>query len=261
MFILKKIISQSLSPVSLCLELLIIGLAFLLFTRKQKTGKVIISVSVTLFVVFSYTPIPGILLRSLEYRYPLLSVTTVSDTTGNDAVPSVKWIVVLGGGHTSDPNIPTASQLSRESLIRLIEAIRLYKKIPGSKLILSEGKVFDPIPGAETMSEVARAMGVNREDMILESESRDTVDEARLIKPIVGDDEFILVTSASHIPRSLGIFKKFGMYPIPAPVGHRTKYDHISPGSFFPDSGGFIKTESVLHEYMGIIWAKLRGHM
>lgn len=258
MFILKKIISQSLSPVSLCLELLILGLIFLLFTKKQRTGKIIVSAGVILFAVFSYTAISGILLRSLEYRYPPLNVTTAPDTTGNDAVAPVKWIVVLGGGHTSDPGIPTASQLSRESLIRLIEAIHLYKKIPGSKLILSEGKVFDPIPGAETMSEVAQVMGVNQEDIILESESRDTVDEARLIKPIVGSDTFILVTSASHIPRSLGIFKKLDMHPIPAPVGHRTKYGHMSPDTLFPDSESLRKIETALHEFIGIIWAKLR---
>lgn len=261
MFIIKKIISQLLYPVPLCLGILIIGLMLILFTRRQRAGKVIISAGVILFVIFSYTAIPNILLRSLEYRYPPLNVIAASDTTDNEILTSVKWIVVLGGGHTSDPDIPVASQLSRESLIRLIEAVHLYKKIQGSKLILSEGKVFDPVPGSETMAEVAMSMGVNQEDIILESESKDTVDEACLIKPIVGGDKFILVTSASHIPRSIGIFKKLGMHPIPAPVGHRTKGGCINPGTFFPNSGGFAKIESALHEYIGIIWLKLRGQI
>jgi len=258
MFILKKIIPLFISPVPLCLELLIAGLILLLFTRRQKTGKLIISIGVILFAIMSFTPIPDLLIKPLERKYPPLYVKT-SDTNLDD-ISSIKWIVVLGGGHVPDPNTPISSQISGATLVRLTEAIRLYKKIPGSKLILSEGKVFNPVAGAETMAKVARAVGINQEDLILESESMDTDDEARLIKPIVGEDKFILVTSAAHMPRSMALFKKKGMNPIPAPTDHCYKNIKTThPSDFFPNPGGLIKTETALHEYLGIIWSKLRG--
>lgn len=262
MFILKKLISQFFLPVPLCLELFIIGLVLLLFTRKQRAGKLIISIGVILFTFLSYETIPNILLKSLEYQYSSLMLTTPSDSTTDDIVPSVKWIVVLGGGNIPDPKIPVTSQLSEASMVRLIEAVRLHNRIPGSKLILSGGGVFRLVPEAETMSRVAKVIGVNQEDLILETDSKDTEDEARLIKPIVGNEGFILVTSAAHMPRSIALFKKLGMHPIPAPTNHLTyESQGISPGSFFPSSGGLRKVESALHEYLGLVWTKLRGQI
>ena len=219
----KKIIGQLFLPVPLCLEILIVGLLLLLFTRKQKAGKILLSIGVILFTLLSYPALSNTFLRRLEYQYPPLITTAASDFVPDEVVPQVRWIVVLGGGHISDPKIPVTSQLSGASLVRLIEAIRLHNQIPGSKLILSEGKVFDSVPGAETMAEAAKALGVKQEDLILESESKDTIDEARIIKSIVGNDKFILVTSASHMPRSMGMFKKLGMQPIPAPTGYIMK--------------------------------------
>jgi len=262
MFILKKIIGQLFLPVPLCLEMLIVGLLLLLFTRKQRTGKIILSVGVILFTLLSYPALSNTSLRRLEYQYPPLISTATSDFAPGAVVPQVRWIVVLGGGYTSDPKISITSQLSDPSLGRLIEAIRLHNQISGSKLILSEGKVFDPVPGTEIMAEVAKAVGVKQEDLILESESKDTIDEARLIKSIVGNDAFILVTSASHMPRSMGMFKKLGMHPIAAPTDYMVKKSQgISPSDFFPDSGSLRKAEGVIHEYLGIFWAKLRGQI
>ena len=262
MFVLKKIIAQLFFPGPLCLEILIAGLILLLFTRKQKAGKILLSIGVVLFTLLSYTALSNIFLKSLEHKYPPIDLTTASDITIGDDIPPVKWIVVLGGGHTSDPKIPVTSQLSDSSLVRLIEAIVLHKIIPGSKLILSEGKVFDSVPGAETMAGVAKAVGVKQEDLILESESKDTIDEARLIKSIVGNDKFILVTSAAHMPRSMGMFMKLGMHPIAAPTDYTVKESQgISPGDFFPSSGGLRRAEGVIYEYLGLIWAKLRGQI
>ena len=262
MFILKKFIGQLFFPVPLCLEILIAGLLLLLFTRKQKAGKIIISVGVILLTFLSYPALSNTFLRRLECQYPPFIPTVTSDFVPGEAVPQIRWIVVLGGGHISDPKIPITSQLAGASLVRLTEGIRLHNLMPGSKLVLSEGKVFDSVSGAETMAEVAKALGVKQEDLILESESKDTVDEARIIKSIVGNDKFILVTSASHMPRSMGMFKKLGMQPIPAPSGYIMKEKQgISPGDFFPSSDELRKAEGVIYEYLGLLLAKLRGQI
>ena len=174
----------------------------------------------------------------------------------------VKWVVVLGGGHTSDPQLPITNQLSDASTARLIEGIRLHNMLPESKIILSGGGLFDPVPNAKIMADVALSIGVDKEDLVLESVSKDTKDEAGLIQKIVGKDQFILVTSASHMPRSVSLFKKYGMHPIPAPTDFVVKkHQRVSPAMFFPSASDLYKTERAFHEYLGIAWAKLRGQI
>ena len=254
MFLLKKIISPLFLPVPLCLEILLTGLVLLWFTRRQKLGKIVVSMGVILLAILSYDAIPNGLLRPLEYKYPPL--------VHLKAIHDIKWIVVLGGGHISDPGIPCTGQLSDASMARLVEGIRLYRMLPGSKLILSGGSGFDPVPDAGIMADVARAIGVNKRDLILESLSRDTKDEARLIQKIIGRDRFVLVTSASHMPRAMALFEKRGMHPIPAPTEYLAKArQKISPAMFFPSADGLEKTERAFHEYLGLAWAKLRGQI
>jgi uncharacterized SAM-binding protein YcdF (DUF218 family) len=190
----------------------------------------------------------------LEYQYPaLLSLQNIQN---------VKWIVVLGGGHTSDPKLPITSQLSKASLIRLVEGIRIHNGLPKSKLILSGGSVFEKISNAQVLADVAIAIGVKKEDLILEDVSKDTEDEVRLIQQIVSQEQFILVTSASHMPRSMALFKKLGMHPIPAPTDYLVKEcQEMNPGKFFPRVENLDKAERAFYEYLGLAWAKLRGRL
>ena len=254
MFLLKKIVSPLFSPLPFCIEILLLGLIVLLFTRKQRTGKVVVSLGVVLLATLSYDAVPNALLRPLEHKYdPPRNIGEISDA---------KWVVVLGGGHISDSRVPVTSQISGTSLVRLVEGIRLHKMLPGSKLILSGGGGFDPVPNAKIMADVAMAIGVDRKDLILESVSRDTKDEARLIQKIVGGDRFVLVTSAFHMPRSVPLFEKLGMKPISAPTGHQVKErQRMSPGMFFPRTDNLRKAETAFHEYLGSIWAKIRGQI
>lgn len=254
MFLLKKIVAPLFYPLPFCIEILLLGLIVLWFTRKQKTGKVVVSLGIALLATLSYDAVPNALLRPLEYKY---------DSPRNlGEISDAKWVVVLGGGHISDSRVPITSQISGTSLVRLVEGIRLHKMLPGSKLILSGGGGFDPVPNAKIMADVAMAIGVDREDLILESVSRDTKDEARLIQKIVGSDRFVLVTSASHMPRSVPLFKKLGMRPVPAPTAHQVKERQaMSPGTFFPSTGNLRKAENAFHEYLGSAWAKIRGQV
>ena len=254
MFLLKKIVSPLFSPLPFCIEILLLGLIVLLFTRKQRTGKVVVSLGVALLATLSYDAVPNGLLRPLEYKYDSpRNIKEISDA---------QWVVVLGGGHISDSRVPITSQISRTSLIRLVEGIRLLRMLPGSKLILSGGGGFDPVPNAKIMADVAMAIGVDRRNLILESVSEDTKDEARLIQKIVGGDRFVLVTSASHMPRSVSLFEKLGMKPIPAPTAHQVKdRQAMDPGMFFPSPGNLRKAEMAFHEYLGSVWARIRGQV
>lgn len=254
MFLFKKIVAPLFFPLSIILEILIVGIFLLWFTRRQKTGKMVVFAGVLLLALFSYGSIADICLKSLEDKYPpLIKLQTFSD---------VKWVVVLGGGHNSDPKLPVTCQIGDSSLSRLLEGVRIHKKLPESKLILSGSGVYDPVSNAVVMAGVAEVMGIGDNRLVLEELSKDTKDQARLIHKIVDDERFILVTSASHMPRSMALFQKSGMKPIPAPADYLVKERHrISPCVFFPSADSLRKMERVFYEYLGLGWAWLRGQI
>ncbi len=256
MFLFKKIVGSFFLPFPLCLEILIVGLILLWFTRREKAGKIVVTVGAALLVLLGYGTFTDILLRPLEYRYPALLET--------QGLPEVRWVVVLGGGHRSDARIPATSQLMNPSLCRLVEGIRLHFSFPGSKLILSGGGLDDPVPEATVMAEAALTLRVGRQNLVLESKSRDTEEEALFIQKIVGKDPFVLVTSASHIPRAMALFQRLGMLPIPAPTDYKLRErqgEGITPGMFFPVLGELQSTQVAMYEYLGAAWAKVRGRI
>ncbi len=247
---------SSLLPVSLCLEVMLLGLVLIWLTRRRAAGRVIFSLGFIALALMGYGAFSDMLLRPLESEYPPLQRL--------DAASQVKWVVVLGGGAVADPKLPVTGQLSQSSLVRLVEGIRLQRMLPGSIMILSGGGYFDSKPSADIMAEVAKAMGVSEEQIVLERTSKDTADEARLIKEIVGEERFILVTSASHMRRSMALFERLGMRPIAAPTGHLVR-DKVggrtNPGSFFPSADGLQKAQTALYEYLGIGWSKILGQI
>ena len=110
------------------------------------------------------------------------------------------------------------------------------------------------------MHEVALQLGVPDEEIILERDSQDTKDQARLIQGIVGEEPFLLVTSASHMPRSMALFENVGLHPRPAPTGFMSKAGQgWSPSAYWPSSGDLRKTERAFYEIMGTLWGRLRG--
>ncbi|MCP4348536.1 MAG: envelope biogenesis factor ElyC [Desulfobacterales bacterium] len=257
MFLLKKFIAPFFYPMPLCVTLLLIGLILLWFTSKQKTGKILISAGTAALILLGYG-VFDFLLRPLEYQY----AQYVHENTLRDPGKTPAFVVVLAGGNTSDPDIPLTSQISSASLTRLTEGIRIFRELPGSKLVLSGGGAFDPVPEAKAMAKAALFLGVDQSRIITESDSNDTEDQAQVIKSIVGKKDFILVTSALHMPRSVALFKKQGMDPIPAPTEHQIKQaQKWSPGSLFPGPGGICNAERAFHEYLGLAWSKLRGRI
>jgi uncharacterized SAM-binding protein YcdF (DUF218 family) len=174
----------------------------------------------------------------------------------------LRFVVVLAGSSKANPDVSAARQLGASTLERLVEGIRIYRKFPGCKLLVSGGAVFSTTPAAALMREAAIEMGVPGEDIILENRSLDTHDEAVMIKPMVGDAPLALVTSASHMKRSLLLFRGQAMKPYPAPAGSVASGSAaLNPASFFPEASALQKSEMALHEYLGIAWAMITGRM
>ncbi|MBI1805587.1 MAG: YdcF family protein [Ignavibacteria bacterium] len=259
MFLLKKFIAMSLYPLSICVEIMIVGVILLWFTKKEKAGRLFVTLGLLLLMAVSYRWVPYKLLGSLESEYPALVVNHSRSASGVMGTEHAKWIVVLASGQNPNPNLPLTSQISAVSMVRLTEGIRLYREIPGSKLLLSGGNYFGPPADAEVMAKVAVSLGVNQQDIVLESKSEDTAEQAQFIYPIVKNDRFILVTSASHMPRAMALFRKQGMSPIPAPTDYMMKSPGLTPANFYPNVEALEQTKIAVYEYLGMAWAKVRG--
>ncbi|MEI7639259.1 MAG: ElyC/SanA/YdcF family protein [Syntrophus sp. (in: bacteria)] len=254
LFLLKKIVSPLFQPLSIVLVLLVSGLMLLWMTKKKNLGKIFLTLGTILLLMASHGFLVDQLVVSLENRYlPLLDVKNIHNSK------DIKWIVVLGGGSLPDPRLPLSSQLNPISLTRLLEGVRLHRQLPDSRLILSGGAVFQDAPEGETLAKTALLMGVSENNVVRENKSLDTADQAKLISSIVGRNRFVLVTSAIHMPRSMALFRKFGMDPIAAPTNYMVvKQSRFHPGMFFPDSGFLHKMEAAIHEYLGLIWMRIQ---
>ena len=259
MFLFKKLLAPFFFPLPLCLAFLGLGLMLLWCTRRQRAGRTLVTLGTLLLALFSFSPFPDFLLEPLERQYSQVNPADLLAGSQPDGAP-IKWIVALGGGVNSDPELSPITQLSYSSLVRLLEAIRLQRELPGSKLLVSGGGGYNKTTEAAVMARVALDLGVKREDLVLEAESWDTEDQARLIKPLVGKEKFILVTSASHLPRAAALFRKQGMNPICWPAGHLVERQTAwNPHALFPWSQNLSKAEAAFYEYLGLTWAKLRG--
>jgi uncharacterized SAM-binding protein YcdF (DUF218 family) len=253
MFLLKKLVAPFLMPVPFCLALVLAGLALLWFTRRQRAGKWLATAGALLLLLLGYGFVSGRALWSLERRHA--PVTDVSAAAGR-----VRWVVVIGAGSSADEGLPAVMRLSEGSLARLVEGVRLHRQLPGSRLLLSGGAVFGSDADSETMRALAVELGVDPASLDLDPVSPDTETQAEVVRTRLGAEEFYLVTSASHMPRALALFRKAGTNPIPAPTHFLTQSDSsLAPSDFFPTSGGLRRAEAATYEYLGLAWAKVRG--
>ena len=255
MFLFKKLVAPFLMPVPFGLALVLLGLLLLWFTRRQRAGKRLATLGALLLLLLGYGFVSDRLLGGLERRHA--PVTDVSAAAGR-----VRWVVVLGGGSSADEGLPAALRLSEASLARLVEGVRLQRQLPGSRLLVSGGAVFGSGADGETMRALAVELGVSPDALDLDAASPDTETQAEFVRGRLGTEEFYLVTSASHMPRALALFRKAGTNPLPAPTHFVMQANRsLSPSDFFPSSGGLRRAEVATYEYLGLAWAKVRGRI
>ncbi|RMH05979.1 MAG: hypothetical protein D6704_08390 [Nitrospirae bacterium] len=258
MYLFKKVVSRIFFPVPFGLALLWIGWVLLWMPHKRRVATIALTAGLGFLTMLSIYPFSHVLLEPLESQYPPLDQSVLTGFLQlNEANDKPPWIVVLSGGAVSAPMFPLTSQLSRATLVRLVEGIRLYLQVPGSRLLFSGNPIETSL-----MADLAIQLGVPKEAITVESRSRDTKDLARHVRAIVQDDRCILVTEASHMPRAMALFVKQGLAPIPAPTAHR-----ILPGvqdsvwAYFPNAASLQKAERAFYEYLGLMWGFMRGQL
>jgi len=241
--IVFKFFQMFLSPIVFLFILLIIGTVFF----KKKIGRILIIVSLIIFYLFSITPVADFIISPLENRYQ-----------SYDSQDKVENIVLLISG-VKRGNISLPSKLNSSSLYRALEAVKIYFKVDGEPKIIISGS--DPIsssqkPGEE-IAKFIQTLNVPSEDIILEQNSKNTYQAAVEVEKIIKQSSFILTTSAYHMPRSVYIFKKQGLSPIPAP-GDFLREDRYNLFDFFPSSVNLKKSSLGIYEYFGLLYYWLK---
>jgi uncharacterized SAM-binding protein YcdF (DUF218 family) len=185
------------------------------------------------------------LLAPLESQYPPLRADVQLQNIGA--------IVVLGSSYTPRDSIPVTGALDADGLVRVVEGLRLARRLPGARLVVSGGAPPGFAPGALGYAALAREFGVADASLVVLQSPLDTAAEARAVAALLNGAPFVLVTSAYHMPRAMQLMRRAGQHPIPAATGQRVGG---SPGRglhrWLPTSTGMRDTELALHEYLGL---------
>lgn len=181
-------------------------------------------------------PLENWLIRPLEDRFP--QVSQLPD--------QISGIIALGGGTE-----------------RLFELIALARRHPEARLVFSGGAgllfLRQRVKEADAARMFFERMGLDATPVILENESRNTYENAvlsyALVKPKTGEN-WVLITSAAHLPRAVGVFRKVGWSVIPYPV-HYVTGEKINISPRFDLIGGLITISIGTREWMGLLVYRL----
>lgn len=254
LFWIKKTVGGLIMPYSLVGLLLPLGLAAL-FVGRRKLGRGLLLGAVGLLYLFSLSPVADLLARPLENRFPVIDPDKLP--------PDLAAVIVLSGGVNDRPELPPAARLGSDTLQRTLEGIRIWRARPESSLILCGGEWRqspDLPPPGKLMGDLARSLNVEPEKIVREVVSRDTFENAVEAARLLGGGPFVVVTSARHLPRAMAVFHRLGLKPIPAPTDHKIRAE---PGriNLLPSLSAMASCQESIHEYLGLVWYRLRGRV
>lgn len=258
-FWLKKFVAYFCMPLPLVLGALSLGLWFMTRHPGNRWGRRLVAAALVILLVLSQPIFSRWLLAPLESIYPPIPEVTPGQTLPQP-LAHCQYIAVLGGGNADTPGLAAIDRLSTSALGRISEAVRLARLLPNATLILSGPSEDGGMPHAEVLKAAALSLGVAPSRIRLIETAHDTEDESRRIKSIVGDAPVALVTSAWHMPRAAGLFLKQRVRIIPCPTDYLAK----APARFdwhdlAWDAESFQRSTFAIHEYLGLVWTRLRN--
>jgi uncharacterized SAM-binding protein YcdF (DUF218 family) len=245
-YLFKQWVGAWLNPLPIAIGFFAIAIAL------RSTGRRRSAVTLTImgaFVAFasSLGGVGNALLTPLETRHAAMLDAR--------SPQQIRFIAVLGSSYHPRQGIPVTAALDSVAMVRLIEGIRLLRQQPQAILVLSGGAVGEQPPVSAGYAEAAMALGVRAESILQMNDVLDTAAEIRTLHTLAGDATVVLVTSAAHMPRAMEYCELFGVAAIAAPTGHLAQ--PVGSGSWhtwlLPTSGGLRKTETALHEYLGLL--------
>lgn len=253
-FVISKLVGFVTTPSTALFLLGLLGV-LLLILRRRRAGMALCVTSILLTLAFGLTPLANVPQAVLEDRFPQPVLN--EPPTG---------VIMLGGPVDVDLS-PARNTIAMNSQAeRVTETAVLAVRYPQARIFLSGGSGHFGDPGANTESALTKKLlvqlGLPAERIEMEEKSRTTAENARYsleaLKPKPGE-RWLLVTSASHMPRAVGTFRAVGFDVIPYPVDYRTY--GLSAVTIFPESvaEGFELVDTATHEWIGLIGYWLTG--
>ncbi|MGY5449396.1 YdcF family protein [Agarivorans sp. MS3-6] len=250
-FIVKKWLGSLLMPLNIALFFLLLSFYFGLTKRPYRAAATLLPALLILIVTSN----------PWWVNQQLLTNERQVDVPSN-VVDSFDFVVVLGGGHISDPLLSPTEQLSRSSLARILKGIELSLVNPQSRLIVSGYGGSDPNSNAELMEKVATQANIPPANIITIPKARDTEQEAAVISTYIGQRPTALVTSATHMQRALQHFQKYSSNISPVPTDYLGKEVQAEQRlyEYLPDARFMYRYDALWHEKLGVWWQKIRAY-
>lgn len=252
-FVLSKIVWFLGSPVNLAILTTALA-ALLAFTRFARPARWLGLVAVAMLGLQAFSPLPRAVIRPLEDRFPQQDA----------AKGPVTGIVVLGGAI----GLARGDVVLNGSASRMTKAVELARLHPQARIVFTGGAANLVSQATYTESDAARqlftGLGLDPARLTLEDQSRNTWENAvftrRLVAPKPGE-RWLLVTSAWHMPRAMGVFRKAGFEVEAFPVDYWSRGkpdDFIRPYSRAPR--GLEIADNGFKEWVGLVAYRLAGY-
>ncbi|MGE0846812.1 MAG: YdcF family protein [Flavobacteriaceae bacterium] len=231
-------------PSNFLVILLVLGV-LLMAVRLRRLGLRVAVLAAAGLLIGGFSPLANWLMLPLENRFPVYEDTRPVD-----------GIVLLGGFLSTRASDGRGTIEFTEAADRFQLFVTLARRHPDARLVISGGvgKLFADVAEAPIAVRAARDLGIDEGRIIVESRSRDTYENAQfsteLAKPEPGQ-RWLIVTSAYHMPRAMGAFRKAGFPAVAAPTDFRT-----APGdatAFFDEaSAGLARLDVGVREWIGL---------
>ncbi len=258
-FYLAKLLWFFLQPSCLIAFLLLLG-TIMVWTYWARWGRRIVALAAFLLLVVGLSPLGNWLVLPLEDRFPRTNLAEGPLPTG---------FIVLGGAEQryigEGRNAPTLNEAGD----RIVEAALLAERFPESLIAISGGDATLFYPSSSEAlgtATILSGLGIDKDRLVLEDQSRDTYENAKLTKAELGkkellgpDKRWVLITSAAHMPRAMGCFRQAGFEVEPWPVDYRTRGPEDAWRPFDKVSEGLRRVDMATREWVGLFTYWITG--
>lgn len=252
-FILSKTVAVLLLPSNILIAIGIAGVVFVC-TPWRRLGQGLMVISLVLLAFAAFLPVGAVLEHVLESRFP----------PWDPSRGPPDGIIILGGAINPALSRAYGATQLNENGERITAIAKLARQYPNARIVYSggDGSLFaDAGREADYLYPLLDTFGVPRQRVLLEDRSRDTYENAtftkQLVKPKPGE-RWLLVTSAWHMPRAVGCFRRIG-FPVEAyPVDWHTRPRlQLSLSRKF--GGGLAGLDTAVHEWLGLLVYRIAG--
>jgi len=248
-FPVAKIAWLVVQPSSILLLLLLLGVV-LLWTRFARAGRWIALTAAVLLLVAGLSPLGNVLILPLEERFSRAHFAEGEAPAG---------IIVLGGAQDTLVSSGRDVIAINEAGERIVEAVALARRFPKARIVFTGGTnqlIFESETEAESAKTFFDQLGVASGRLLLEDQARDTYENAQLTKKLVTPEpgeRWLLVTSASHMPRAMGCFRAADFEVEAWPVDYRTRGREDIWRFFDKPSEGLRRMDKAMREWVGLV--------